>query len=411
MPDDRQDIENVAPPSGLIDTVADWLMTQALGETEIEDLLEGCCERLRSVGVPVWRAQLSFRILHPLYGGFSLTWWRGRGVDTEGFERAGDATPMFAQSPHYHQIQTGIHHLRRHLVGDEALLDFPILEDLRAEGGTDYFAYVVEFGEGRQDGIVGSWTTDRGSGFSEADIAALLRIQRRLAVACKMRIRTQVARNVMTTYLGPDAGLRVLDGQIARGDGDSIHAVIWYSDLRDFTRMTDSMPSEAYLAVLNNYFECTAGSVLDHGGDVLNFIGDAVLAIFPIRKGGLTRKRACQKALAAARDAQQRLSVVNQTRRADGQEPLAFGLGLHLGDVAFGNIGVPERLSFSVIGPTVNEVARLESLTKTLGRPVLVTGEIARSVPIEWDSLGQHKLRGIGHALEIFAPPSGGSAG
>jgi adenylate cyclase len=389
----------------LIDEVANWLMTQALEETDFESIYEGCCARVLAAGVPLWRGHIAFTVLHPLYSGMGMTWLRGRGVELESYQHTDGQYPdRFKINPLYHLIQNRIPFLRRQLVGREALLDFPVLTELRDMGATDYLAYIVEFGGGKMDGMVGSWATDRPSGFSDPDIQALLRLQRRLGVACKMRIRDQIARNVVTTYLGPDAGRRVLSGQIRRGEGDTIDAVIWYSDLRDSTRLADALSQHDYIQVLNDYFECAGGAVLAHGGDILNFIGDAVLAIFPIGKGQVTAKQACKRALAASRDAQRRLTATNADREKAGAEPLSFGLGLHVGEVLFGNIGVPERVSFSVIGPTVNEVARLEALTKELGHPVLATENFARNAPAEWLRLGHHKLRGVGEPIEVCAP-------
>ena len=404
-PPAEQKSQTAVQAPSLIDEVANWLMTQALEETDFESMYEGCCERLLAAGVPLWRGLISFSVLHPLYSSMDMTWMRGRGVELEKREHVkGDFSDIFKANPLYHMIKTRIPFLRRHLVGSEALLDFPVLSEFRDMGATDYLGFLIGFGGGERDGMVGSWTTDRRSGFSDHDIQALLRLQQRLGVACKMRIKDQIARNVVTAYLGPDAGLRVLSGQIRRGEGETIHAVIWYSDLRDSTRLAEALSRDDYIQVLNNYFECTGGAVLAHGGDILNFIGDAVLAIFPIRKGQTTAKQACKHALAASRDAQRRLAATNANRERHGAKPLSFGLGLHVGEVLFGNIGVPERVSFSVIGPTVNEVARLEALTKKLDHPVLATESFARNVADKWVRLGRYKLRGVGKPIEVFAP-------
>ncbi len=395
--------------SGLVDAVADWLMTQALGGTDLERLVGGCCERLRAAGVPLVRALVSYRTLHPLFDSVWLTWHRDDGMGTFEMPHGQAGSEVFRRSPFFHLIETGIPFLRRRLVGEEAVLDFAVLPEFRDKGATDYLAFMVPFGgergEAGPDGIVGSWMTDRASGFSESDVQALLRIQTRLAVASKVMIKEQISRNVMTAYLGHNAGQRVLDGNIRRGDGETIHAVIWYCDLRSSTGMADRMPAKDFLAVLNSYFECTAGAVLAAGGEVLLFIGDAVLAIFRIGDGEASGRRACEQAVAAARDAEARLAEVNRERQANGHEPLAFGLGLHVGDVMYGNIGVPERLEFSVIGPAANHAARLEGLTKTLGPAVLVSGEFSRHLALDWDSLGRHELRGVEEPVEVFALP------
>ena len=251
---------------------------------------------------------------------------------------------------------------------------------------------------------MGSWATDRPSGFSEEDLRILERIQRRYAVSCKVQIQRRITRNVLDTYLGPDAGARVLDGQIRRGDGERIHAVIWYSDMRDSTRLADRLDPHVFIERLNRYFECTAGAVIAGGGEVLRFIGDAVLAIFPIRPDGDDARAAAERALAAARDAESRLARTNDGLAAEGEEPVEFGLGLHVGDVMYGNIGVPERLEFSVIGPAANEVARIEDLTRTLGRRVLVSEAFAAVAGAHCEPLGAHPLRGVGAPVAVFAP-------
>ena len=394
----------------LVDRVADWLMSHALGDSDVEQIFDGCCHRLHAAGIPLWRGLLTFRTLHPLFASTSLIWRRGDGADTQHFLH-GEAftSDEYFRSPMYHLFKTQLPFLRRRLVGDGALLDFPALLEFHDQGATDYFAYLIPFARDDEpgphtDGIIGSWATDRPSGFTDQDIRSLMRIQRRLVVSCKVQIKNQVTKDVLDTYLGPDAGRQVLNGQIKRGDGETIHAVIWFSDMRDSTRLADSLSGEQFLATVNSYFECTAGAVIANGGEVLRFIGDAVLAIFPIRGDGDDVRTACEKALQASREAEARLAALNSTRRADGLEPLDFGLGLHVGDVIYGNIGVPERLEFSVIGPAANEVARLENLTKKLKRRVLVSGDFAGNLNGGFDSLGEHDLRGVGQPLEVLAP-------
>ena len=407
MPDTES---TTAASSVLIDGVADWLMSQALGEREVHDIVGGCCDRLLAAGIPLWRAFVSFRILHPKFASVSLIWRRDERSGTveriETLHSEAFTSDEWQQSPMNHMLSTQIPFLRRRLTGEEALLDFPVCHDLREQGASDYVAWMMPFARDDEpgphlDGVIGSWATDRPSGFSDREIRSLVRIQRRLVVSLKVQIKQQIAHTVLATYLGMDAGRQVLDGQIRRGDGEMIHAVIWYSDMRDSTRLADSLAAEEFLKTVNSYFECTAGAVLANGGEVLRFIGDAVLAIFPIRDSD--PKSACELAMAAVRDAESRLAAVNSERAGRSLEALDYGLGLHVGDVMFGNIGVSERLEFSVIGPAANEVARIESLTKKLGRRALASAEFARSVPRDWESVGEHALRGVGDPLEVMA--------
>ncbi len=386
---------------GLIDTLADWLMSQALSETDMESLIGGCCERLAAAGVPLSRAYMAFRTLHPLFQGFGYTWRRGEGVTMESYayDVGGEA---YRTSPINHMESTGIPYLRRRLTGEQALLDFPVLEEIRAQGATDYVSYIVPFSA--DDGVVGSWTSDRAAGFDDMDIHAMQRIQQRLAVASKVIIREQKTRNILNAYFGVNAADRILSGHIRRGDVERIHAVIWYSDLRDSTPMADRLSAEDYLDVLNSYFESTAGAVSAHDGEVLLLIGDAVLAIFPIHSGR-SERQACTAAMQAAEDAQERLRECNKQREEDSKEPLSFGLALHVGDVVYGNIGLPERLELTVVGAATNEAARLQGLTKALGRQVLVSEAFARNLNLDWEPMGQHELRGVAAAQAVFAPP------
>jgi adenylate cyclase len=388
--------------SDLIGTVEDWLMAQTLGEPDLQALFEGCCARLHAAGVPIARAYIGCRILHPLFSVLALTWRPKTGIEVHELPHSREIRG-WQDSPFSHLVKNGLPSIRRRLAGPDAVIDFPMLAELRDQGMTDYFGYVVSFSGGTAtlavaSGMSGSWATDRPSGFSEPDISALLRIQRALATAAKMRIKDMIARNVVSTYLGANAGLRVLSGAIKRGDGESIHAAVWFSDLRNSTGLAERLAPNDYLDALNSYFECTAGSVMNRGGEVLVMVGDAVMAIFPTDPGGVGV--ACEAALAAAEDAERCLAEVNANRT----EPLDFGVGLHVGDLIFGNIGVPERLQFTVVGPAANEVARVQSLTKVLGRRILASRDFAGHVDAGWDSLGAHRLQGIAEAREVFAP-------
>jgi len=387
-------------------------MTEALGSTRPEHLLEQVSEQLTAAGIPLWRSNLGFKILHPLYDAVSFAWYRDTGLqDVEVFS-SNFTNDGWINSPQYVLVEKMLPFIRRRLTGPEALVDFPLLEQLRDQGATDYFTYLVPFvnrndTEPAQDGIVGSWSTDREDGFTDSHLQSLRRIQKRLAVACKIAIKEQLTENVLSAYLGPDAGRQVMHGSIQLGDGETIHAVIWFSDLRDSSGLADRLPSEEFIALVNDYFECSAGAVLSNGGEVLRFIGDAVLAIFPIRQGEITEAEACENALKAAADARARLEDLNKARAGDGQDAIEFGLGLHVGDVMYGNIGVKQRIEFSVTGPAANEAARLEGLTKTLDTPVLVSDDFAKAIECDWKSLGTHTLRGVGDPMEVFAPKDG----
>lgn len=393
----------------LIDQVADWLITRALTGADIETLFGGCCDRLRAAGIPISRGSIGFSTLHPLFAGTSLVWKPGEGLVSESFLHGEMLnTEAFQKSPIAVVLESGTPFLRRRLTGDDALVDFSVLETFRDEGATDYLINASAFSEtptaySNTEGMIASWLTDRPSGFSDRDIAALMRIQKRLAVACKVTIKEQTARNVLDAYLGRSAGKRVLQGQIKLGDGEEINAVIWFSDLRGSTPLAESMSKAQFLATLNDYFEVTAGAVIANGGEVLRFIGDAVLGIFPIGEGEMTAEEAAAAATSALREATARLKGANAGRARDGKPEISFGIGLHVGEVLYGNIGVPARVEFSVIGAAANEAARIESLTKTVGRDALASRAFVDLAPDGWRSVGRHPLRGVGEEIEVFA--------
>ncbi|MFO1172605.1 MAG: adenylate/guanylate cyclase domain-containing protein [Hyphomicrobiaceae bacterium] len=394
---------NVAP--AMLRELHDWLLEQALDDADLAPIVYGCCERLQAAGLPLIRGYFAFSVLHPLHSAIGITWMRGEGSSIADYPHVPKGiNPGFAKSPHYHMIQRGLATLRIHLDADQHHYTFPILDDLRQEGVTDYLAFTVEFEPGRGNGMLGSWATDHGAGFSDEDIEVLLQVQRTLAVATKMAIKNQLMRNLVKTYLGKHAGKRVLKGRIKRGDAETIKAAIWYADLRRSTVMADTMTREEFIETLNTFFDATGGAVTQCGGQILSFIGDAILAIFPVDDKGQTPRIVCDKALMAASLAGSRIHETNAIRGMASKSPLEFGVGLHLGEVTYGNVGIPSRLSFSVFGSAVNEVVRLDGLTKSLGEPVLVTKAFADAVEHEWRDLGKHKLRGITRRMSVFAP-------
>lgn len=397
----------------LIDGLANWLVEQALGGAPLEEIFAGTCKRLYAAGIPVARSHVTFRTLHPLYDAQALAWKRDSGLELQSF--AHGATPeQWQRSPLFHMVKHEIPALRRHLAGESAILDFEVLKDLAEQGYTDYLAFTVKFDKSVETdavggGIVGSWSTDRGNGFTNEDIRSLQRIEQRLGVAFKINIQKKLTENILAAYLGPGAGREVLNGQIKRGDGETIRAVIWYSDMRDSTRLADSMTSKLFLHALNEYFESTAGAVLQQQGEVLRFIGDAVLAIFPISAERDTHA-SCRLAVEAARTAEERMARANEARLGRGEPALDFGLGLHVGDVLFGNIGVPERVEFSVVGPAANEVARLESLTKKTGSRILVSHLFAENVQENLHRVGEFEVQGKKNPMPVYALPSAATA-
>ena len=389
----------------LVNQVADWLMQQALAEGNLERIVMGCCERLRAAGLPLTRGYFAFRTLHPLHRAIGITWSNGRGTTIEGYPHVHEGiSEQFRAGPHFYMMERDLDYLRCRLDGGERACDFPILQDLRGEGMTDYLAFVVDFATDEGAGMLGSWATDIEGGFTDDTIEALSRIRDRLAVACKMAMKGKLMRTVAQTYLGADAGARVLSGQIQRGDGQSIRSAIWYTDMRGSTVLADHLPQQDYIDALNAYFDATGGAVRDAGGEILTFAGDAMLAIFPLDEAREPIGATCGRALRASLDAVARMTETNAARRAAGKDPIGFGIAMHLGDVTYGNVGTSSRLTFSVFGQAVNEVARLEALTKELDRAVVASETFARHVDADWRPHGRHCLRGVDAKIEVLVP-------
>ena len=387
--------EKPAATAVLGNAIVEWLADEALQNSEPANLYGELCQRLRGVGIPIVRGHVAFRILHPLYDASTLNWFVQRGVVVEHFRPEQSSDDQFVHGPLGHIVAHRLPVLRRRLTGDTALLDFSVLEELRSLGGTDYIAFLVGFERHGKNGIICSWLSDRAAGFTDDEITLLNRVTRELAIALKAKIERSVAENVANTYLGKRAGESVLNGLIRRGDGERITAALWYSDLRYSTALADRLPAETFLNLLGRYFEMTASSVLDHGGEVVSLIGDAVLGLFRIDR---TADEACGRALAAAQEARRRL--VPPLAPTDAN--LDFGIALHLGQVIYGNVGVPERLQFTLVGSAVNEVVRVQDLTKKLGHSVLATASFVDATLGAWRPLGEHTLRGIETPMPIF---------
>jgi adenylate cyclase len=388
------------------------VVRKALADEQYAGIFEQLCEELVDADIPLLRAHLTMHALHPLISSVDVTWYRGEGLEVN--TRAHSPAPVerWLRSPLHWLLLEKQWELRQNLRDDEVVRRFDVFEEFRARGGTDYLALLTPFGDPetafeRRDGIVTSWISDAPEGFGEQHVDTIRNLQPYVGLISKLSKQHYTARNVLSAYLGEDAGRRVLEGQIQLGDVDHIPAVIWFSDLRDSTAMAERMRAETFLEAVNAYFGCAAGAVLNHGGEVLRFIGDAVLAVFPVSTNESTES-AAHKAIAASREARRRLKELNERRAEQSEEQLAFGLGLHVGELLYGNIGVPTRIEFSVIGPAANEVARLESLTKETREPVLVSRAFKEAVDLPWRRMGVFPLKGVSGGMEVFAPPDDG---
>ena len=378
----------------------DWLLRTGRLAPASDDLLGGLCELLIAQGLPLERVGIHGRVIHPQVVGIRILWRRGIGSEETRYgydtvEAGYDTSPLKVV---YESGQP----LRRRLKGPPADDDFPILPDLRAEGMTDYLVTPLEQPGGQRQAA--TWATRHPNGFSDAQIDTIIELLPALAAVTDGRTQRRVLKGLLSVYLGASAGAKVLAGSIRRGDGETIAAAIWLVDLRDFTATSEVLPGPDLIQLLNEYFELMAGPVEDHGGEILKFIGDAMLAIFPIADD-LDRDRACRTALASAKQALARLDETNAARIARGDKPMELGLALHTGPVMYGNIGAPERLDFTVIGPAVNLTARIAGLCRPLGRRLLTSARFASPCGSELVSLGFHPLRGLSQPQEVFALP------
>jgi adenylate cyclase len=391
-------------------TIAEWVVAAGLaGESETA-MLDGFCQRALAAELPFAQAILLIDTLHPVHEGRAIRWHRADGGKTElveyGPTNEGEAAVAWQASPFYRLLQTGASLLRKRLGPGEAN-EFPRDEGLAAEGITEYVALINRFAPegaiGEMDCVYSQWGTDRPGGFAEDEVAALVSLLPSLALAVKCVSLTRIAGTLVETYLGRDPGRRVLAGRIGRGAAERINAVLWYSDLRGFTHITDTSPPRNIMALLNDYAEAVISAIHDHDGDVLKLIGDGVLAIFPYQDGPAS---ACVSAIAAERALRDRVHAVNEKRAGKALPTTEVYLGLHMGEVFYGNIGSRERLDFTVIGPAVNEVARIAAMCRSAERDVLLSADFAAAIiavgagsPV---SVGRYALRGVERPQELF---------
>jgi adenylate cyclase len=385
------------------EALIDWLLQEGCKEQSIGELLDALCGRLVGAGVPLWRASWQMRMLHPQIRGISFFWWRDRdGIEEIERPHGTELDPAFLSSPLAAIINGGAGAMRYRLEHLESPYPYPVLEEFKDLGGTDYVVMPMRFSTGRIN--VASWASDRPGGFESDQLALIYDVLPALSAVLELMVLKRLAVNVLDTYVGRDAGARILNGDIRRGTGETLRAVLWYCDLRGFTPLADRLPLEDLIGLLNGYFEIMGGAVQARGGEILKFIGDAMLAIFPLPDGTDADAR-CRDALNAAEDAMRQMELRNRERRAWGQPILQAGIALHIGDVMYGNIGAPDRLDFTVIGPAVNLVTRIEGLCRELGRSVLTSAAVAGTCGDRLVPVGHHPVKGLREPVPVFALP------
>ena len=387
------------PVHDTIDNIADWLL-------EWRQLSEGIASfdefawRLVAAGMPLLRVTLHTATLHPQFLGTTITWWRDTAETVQVMiaHEVSDAIP-YEKNP-VRRVCYGRETLRRRLDLPDDELDFEVLIELRERGGTDYIAMPID--SAYAAAYMLTFVTDRPCGFREDELADLARVGRRLSIAADRHNQYWITHNLLCAYLGANTGPKVLTGEVRRGAGMALTAVLWSSDLRGFTERSDRLPSERMIALLNALFEAQAAEIRAHGGEILKFIGDGLLAIFPIAETDAVATVATT-AVAAARKAITAVARLSDQPAMEGEPPLDIVIALHVGTAHYGNVGAADRLDFTVIGPAVNLVSRIENAAKMLGQPIVVSADLAAALD-GFVSLGRHRLRGLATPQELFAP-------
>lgn len=380
----------------------------------LNHLLRELSEDLRQAGLPLGRSHLSVSTLHPLFRAIGTTWYRRSGAaDLEAYDANAQNGQAWQDSPFSFMLENAVHRLRRRLRGPQAVTDYRLLADLARRGFSDWYGSLYGFGWSADPaimttsemGAVFSWAADNEEGFSAADLAMLETVGKALALSVKAVILAEMAQGLLGTYLGRDAAAHVIEGAVSRGSMEELEAVVMYADLRGFTALSEALPAQQVVEILNLYFDAMGEPVEWHGGQILKFLGDGFIATFALDDADPAA--VCRKALSAALVAQKRVAGLNQDRTATGLPVMELDMVLHAGRLQYGNVGTQQRLDFTVIGPVVNQAARLEQACKALGHSLVATSAFRSAHGGEGEapflSLGRTVLRGIAEPQEVFA--------
>jgi adenylate cyclase len=382
-------------------SIADWILAEGRNLAEARVFFDGFNAALLRAGIPVERAMLSLMVIHPQTAAAGFEWRSDHPTVEILRERSARNSDAYLLSP-IKRIHDGADLIRARLTGPDASREFPFFDELRAEGFADYAAFAIAFGNGARNVL--TLTTRRPRGFTAAHIALVQAVLPLVAMVFEIHWGRRIAEAVLDTYVGRLASGRILAGSIERGAGERIDAVLWFADLRGFTALSDLRPTSDVIAALNQFFDALAGAIESHGGQILKFMGDGLLAIFPVEDVAF-RHYSCRQALEAALDAHARVATLNTERAAAGAPILRFNIALHVGVVVYGNIGSATRLDFTCIGPAVNLTVRIESLAAKLGVPVVMSAAFAnvvRDTRAAVVSLGKHSVKGLMAPPEVF---------
>lgn len=386
------------PADRLSAELSNWLIREARFLPGNPEVLAQFCERVAAGGVPIDRVSLHQRAFHPQYRGVSRIWRPGQAIEEKFLDHGIERTATYIESP-VRLVVEEQQSLNWRLDGSH-MLPFPVLEELREEGYTHYVMEPLVYAVGIVNAF--AWATKQPGGFSAGDMRFFRDILPAYAAVAELKALRRFIGGILTTYVGEEAGKLVLDGQVRRGDVREITAALMLFDLRDFTAMSDRLSSRAVIRMLNSYFDCIMPPVEEHGGEVVEIMGDGVLAIFN-HGNERSATEACRSALAAARAGLAALDKRN--RRLETSNPLRAGVALHYGKVSYGNIGSGNRLDFTVIGPDVNLTARIERFCRELDRSLIMSQAFAETLDRPMWEIGSFEIRGFAKMQRLFELP------
>ncbi|MCK7612160.1 adenylate/guanylate cyclase domain-containing protein [Roseibium sediminicola] len=387
--------------------VVQWLYSEAPQLKGTLEIVSELGERLRAGGVPVDRVTTGIWVVHPNVRAEGSIWTSSEEPKLILYKADSKTSEDYMKSPirRVHETEKPVRVAIE--LDPEAANEFPIAEDLRAEGYSDYIALPMPFSDGTVK--VASFATKAPGGFSKSHISVFDSLIRPLALVCELKTLRRTAETVLDTYVGPRAGLKVLDGSTRRGDGEWIKAVVSFADIRGFTRLSNTLPADKIVVFLNKYFGAMTAAVEAHGGEVLKFIGDEVMAIFPYESEEDARD-AAQRALLAARDTLTRIAEINSGNMCVETPDMSVGIALHAGEVFYGNVGSETRLDFTVVGPVVNLAARIAELAKDLKRQLLVSDAIADLMGCRSGLFGRYQVKGFDEPVSVYSPDLSGES-
>jgi adenylate cyclase len=384
-----------------IEDVGEWLLRAAVGPRTLLALTHSLTQRLKEAGFPLSRLNLGVFAVHPEMAGYAVYWEEGMTEAVETPIRHEDTLqPVYLASPIYWMVENRAP-TRFDLENTDTDRQFSVLEEFHRDGHTDYRGFPIDYGE---NGIaILTVCTRRAGGFESYEIAGLTQLFPIIRLVIEIVETRRLASTVLRTYLGRNTGQMVLEGKIRRGQGETIEAVLWLCDLRDFTSMTEALGAMAMIDIVNLYFDCMANAVWDNGGEILKFMGDAMLVVFRITDE-VSVTEAASRAARAAQSAQVHLAELSRQRMAEGLNPLNAGIAVHLGKVVYGNIGAKTRLDFTVMGASVNLVARLQQLTGELGEQILFSSSVPEHLDKPVELIGQYSFKGVAMPLDVYRP-------